>query len=328
MSTLLNPAECEGAAAQIAQLEAGMNQRLLGQEELIRMVVTACLARGNVLLEGLPGLGKTELVKGLSCLLGLDFQRIQFTPDLLPSDITGTAVLQETAGQRELVFQQGPIFGNLILADEINRASPRTQSAMLEAMQEHRVSVLGNTYDLPQPFWCMATQNPIDMEGTYPLPEAQLDRFLFKLHVLGVSSGVLQQIISTRRRGRAPEPKALFTEETLNNLFGLVDRVFLPDSVANYIARLVNATHPSPDSSQLVQRSVRYGASPRAAIGLAEAARALALINGKPSAGIADVQRLAPHVLGHRVALDFRATIDGVTTADVIASVVQSLGSD
>ena len=208
--TTLSPTETEWAQANIAELLAALNARILGQEALIEAIVVACLAKGNVLLEGLPGLGKTELVKGLAGLLGLEFRRIQFTPDLLPSDITGAGVLQEIEGKRELTFVPGPIFGNLVLADEINRASPRTQSAMLEAMQEQRVSVMGETHRLPDPFWCMATQNPIDMEGTYPLPEAQLDRFLFKLHVTKVSGSVLSTIIQSRRRGRAPTVESVF----------------------------------------------------------------------------------------------------------------------
>ena len=260
-----------------------LNARILGQEALIEAIVVACLAKGNVLLEGLPGLGKTELVKGLAGLLGLEFRRIQFTPDLLPSDITGAGVLQEVDGKRQLTFVPGPIFGNLILADEINRASPRTQSAMLEAMQEQRVSVMGDTHILPEPFWCMATQNPIDMEGTYPLPEA-LDRFLFKLHVTKVSGSVLSTIIQSRRRGRAPSVESTFTEGEIERLFGLVDKVFLPTEIADMIGRVVENTHPIDSSPERVRSYVKYGASPRA-IGLAEAVQVRALMHGKPSVG-------------------------------------------
>ena len=322
MSSILVPEETQWAQDKIQSLSDGLNLRLLGQKELTSQVVVACLARGNVLLEGLPGLGKTELVKGLAGLLGLQFSRIQFTPDLLPSDITGAGVLQEHKGERVMKFVPGPIFGNLILADEINRASPRTQSAMLEAMQEQRVSVMGNTYELPSPFWCMATQNPIDMEGTYPLPEAQLDRFLFKLHVTQVAGSVMSEIIQFRKRGRAPESTSVFEENELERLFSLVDKVFLPTEIANTIGRLVELSHPNEHSPESVRNYVRYGASPRAAIGLADAVRVHALMAGKPSVGAADIRALAPHVLGHRIALDYRAKLDGVSVWNIIEDVV------
>ena len=198
-----------------------------------------------MLLEGLPGLGKTELVKGIAGFLGLDFRRIQFTPDLLPGDITGGPVLEEGEdGTRRFVFHPGPIFGNTILADEINRASPRTQSALLEAMQERRVTVLGTTHTLPRPFWVLATQNPIELEGTFPLPEAQLDRFLFKLQVTRVGAPVLQEILTNRRRGAPPPAEPVTDAEGLRELFDTVDGIYLPDAVAAYISRLVEATHP------------------------------------------------------------------------------------
>ena len=320
--TTLSPSETEWAKENIDKLLQALNARILGQEPLIEAIVVACLAKGNVLLEGLPGLGKTELVKGLAGLLGLEFRRIQFTPDLLPSDITGAGVLQEVDGKRELTFVPGPIFGNLILADEINRASPRTQSAMLEAMQEQRVSVMGDTHILPEPFWCMATQNPIDMEGTYPLPEAQLDRFLFKLHVTKVSGSVLSTIIQSRRRGRAPSVESTFEEGEIDRLFSLVDKVFLPTEIADMIGRVVENTHPIDSAPERVRSYVKYGASPRAAIGLAEAVRVRALMHGKPSVGAEDVRALAKHVLGHRIALDYRAKLDGVSVWTLIEDVL------
>ena len=322
--TLLSPDELATAQTLALRLEEGLNQRLLGQRSLVRMLVTACLARGHVLLEGLPGLGKTELVKGLAGLLGLSFRRIQFTPDLLPSDITGAPVLEESGGSRKLVFRPGPIFGNLVLADEINRASPRTQAAMLEAMQEQRVTVLGESHPLPDPFWTLATQNPVDMEGTYPLPEAQMDRFLFKLHVPMVGAGVLKEIISSRRRGRPPEPSACLDGSERERLFSAVDAVFLPDAVADYIARLVGSSHPgSEHAPEGVRSFVRYGASPRAAIAVSEAVRAHALLAGKPSAGFDDVEAVAPSALGHRVALDYRAALEGRTRADIVQELLQ-----
>ena len=321
-TTVLSPEETQWAQGRIGTMVSSLNSRILGQQDLIDAIVVACFAKGNVLLEGLPGLGKTELVKGLAGLLGLEFRRIQFTPDLLPSDITGAGVLQEQNGTREMTFVPGPIFGNLVLADEINRASPRTQSAMLEAMQEQRVSVMGETHVLPDPFWCMATQNPIDMEGTYPLPEAQLDRFLFKLHVTKVSSDVLSTIIQSRRRGRAPAAESVFEPGELNRIFELVEKVFLPTEIADLIGRVVEHTHPIDSSPDIVRNYVKYGASPRAAIGLAEAVRVRALMNGKPSVGAEDVYALAKHVLGHRIALDYRAKLDGISVWSIVEAVL------
>ncbi|MED5374303.1 MAG: AAA family ATPase [Myxococcota bacterium] len=304
----------------------GLNARLLGQEQLVHMVAVACLARGHVLLEGLPGLGKTELVKGVAGFLGLDFRRVQFTPDLLPGDVTGGPVLEEKDGARRFVFHPGPIFGNVVLADEINRASPRTQSAMLEAMQERRVTVLGETHPLPDPFWVLATQNPIELEGTFPLPEAQLDRFLFKLDVRRVGADTLTTLLTERRRGRPPEPVAVSDKAGLDALFDAVDQVFLPKAVAAYIARLVNATHPEePSAPEQVKRYARYGASPRAAIAIAESARAHALLAGKPNAGFDDVRAVAPHALGHRVVVDYKARLDGISGRDLAEFVLEQV---
>ena len=326
MSDLLSPADVQRGQSLAQGLLDGLNQRLLGQEQLVKLTVVAALARGHVLLEGLPGLGKTELVKGLAGLLGLDFARIQFTPDLLPGDITGGQVLEEQDGQRRFVFHRGPIFGNLVLADEINRASPRTQSALLEAMQERRVTVLGTTHDLPDPFWVLATQNPIELEGTFPLPEAQLDRFLFKLSVHRVGADTLTTLLRDRRRGQPPQATPVTDAERLAELFSLVDRIFLPEAVASYAARLVDATHPdcaaAPD---VVRQSVRYGASPRAAIGIAEAARAHALLAGRPNVGFDDVNAVAPHALGHRIVVDYRGRLDGVDGPAVAEAVLASV---
>jgi len=327
MSDLLSPDDVRRGQSLAEALLEGLNNRLLGQQELVRLTVVAALARGHVLLEGLPGLGKTELVKGLAGLLGLDFRRVQFTPDLLPGDITGGQVLEEKDGLRRFVFHRGPIFANVVLADEINRASPRTQSAMLEAMQERSVTVLGETHDLPAPFWVLATQNPIELEGTFPLPEAQLDRFLFKLHVERVGAGTLTKILRERRGGRPPEATAVTDEAHLNELFDLVDAVFLPEAVAGYAARLVDATHPSSASSpEVVRANVRYGASPRAAIGIAEAARAHALLAGRPNVGFDDVRAVAPHALGHRIVVDYRGKLDGHDGRSIAADVLAHVG--
>ncbi len=310
------------AAKHLRSLSAGLNQVLFGQEELIDLVMTGVLARGHILLEGLPGLGKTELVKGLSKLLRLGTKRVQFTPDLLPGDITGNPVLQEVDGRREFVFQPGPLFTNIVLADEINRASPKTQSALLEAMQERRVTVLGQTHDLPQPFFVLATQNPIELEGTYPLPEAQLDRFLFKLEVTRNDVSTLQRIVSHRELGGEPAVEPVMSADTLNELLGLVRRIFLPDVVANYIARLVDATHPGQSAAA---RGIRYGASPRAALALASAGRARALIHERTNASFEDVKAVAPAVLRHRVVLDYNARVEGLTPNDLVRALLEEV---
>jgi len=265
-------AEVNTAHEKISLIQDALNSVIFGQEDLVKLVITGMLARGNVLLEGLPGLGKTELVKALSKVVALDTKRVQFTPDLLPGDITGNPVLQEREGVREFVFQEGPIFTNIMLADEINRASPKTQSALLEAMQEQKVTVLGETHSLPTPFFVLATQNPIDLEGTYPLPEAQLDRFLFKLNIERNDVGTMERIINSRELGVEPVVNKVIDADHLTTLLQLVRKIYLPEPVANYIARLVDATHDSESG-----RLLKYGASPRAALSLASAAKAYAL---------------------------------------------------
>ena len=307
--------EVADAAKHLRSLSSGLNEVLFGQQELIDLVIAGVLARGHILLEGLPGLGKTELVKGLSKLLHLGTKRVQFTPDLLPGDITGNPVLQEIDGRREFVFQPGPLFTNIALADEINRASPKTQSALLEAMQERRVTVLGKTHELPKPFFVLATQNPNELEGTYPLPEAQLDRFLFKLEVTRNDVATLQRIVSHRELGTEPTVEPIMTAETFNSLLELVRRIFLPEVVANYIARLVDATHPGQSAAA---KGIRYGASPRAALALASGSKARALMQGRTNTSFEDVKAIAPAVLRHRIVLDYNARVEGRTTEDII----------
>jgi MoxR-like ATPase len=311
--------ELAAAHGRLQTLRTALNTVLFGQDALIDDVITGLLAGGHLLLEGLPGLGKTELVKSLAKTLRLDAKRIQFTPDLLPGDITGNPILQEADGRRQFVFQPGPLFANLVLADEINRASPKTQSALLEAMQERRVTVMGQTHPLPVPFFVLATQNPIELEGTYPLPEAQLDRFLFKLEVRRNSVAVLERIVKNREIGVEPMVEPVLSREELLQISALTGRIYLPDVVANYIARLVDATHPGQSKAAA---GVKFGASPRAALGLAAGSRARALLDGRLNASFEDVQAVAVPVLQHRLVLDYHARIDGLSARDIVQALL------
>ncbi len=307
------------ASVKLNKLRTTLNTVLFGQETLIDQVIIGLLARGHLLLEGLPGLGKTELVKGLARALHLESKRVQFTPDLLPGDITGNPMLQEIEGRRQFVFQPGPLFANLVLADEINRASPKTQSALLEAMQERRVTVMGEAHPLPDPFFVLATQNPIELEGTYPLPEAQLDRFLFKLSVRRNDVAVLEKIVMNREIGVEPVVNPVLDREEFLAIASLTLRIFLPGVVANYIARLVDGTHPGASAAA---GGIKFGASPRAALGMAAAARARALLDGRLNASFEDVQAIAVPVLQHRIVLDYTARIDGRSAEDVVRAIL------
>jgi MoxR-like ATPase len=326
--SLLRPEELRPSTELARRILDQLDRMLLGRPELHKLVFAAVLSQGHLLLEGVPGVGKTALVKALGQLLNLDFKRVQFTPDLMPGDILGTHILQESAGGggREMVFRPGPIFTHILLADEINRASPKTQSALLEAMQERSVTLLGTTRTLPDPFFVLASQNPIELEGTYPLPEAQLDRFLFKLIVTTSDADVLDRIISTRRHGTPPEPEWVMSADELRSLFAIMDRIFLPRPVSRYIARLVAATHANAvEAVPSVKAYVTHGASPRAAIALAESARALALLAGRPTVGFEDVQTVAAPVLNHRLILNYKARLDQVDTFAVVRELLTGL---
>ncbi len=324
MPELLTPSDVQAAGETIAMLKAGLSSVMLDQPTVVDRVTTAVLAQGHVLLQGLPGLGKTELCKGLARLLDLPFKRIQFTPDLLPGDITGTYVIDSE--HRQFQFRPGPLFASVVLADEINRSSPKTQSALLEAMQERAVTVLGTTHPLPAPFFVLATQNPIELEGTYPLPEAQLDRFLFRVEVPSVNAATLTSIITQRVRGEAPALKPATDREGLERLFERVSRVHLPHPVADYIGRLVESTHAqasgAPDS---VKRYVRFGASPRAALAFASSARAWALCRSKPNVGFDEVKDVASAVLSHRLVLSYEAGLERVKAEQVVDELLVSV---
>ena len=326
-AAILPPEELRPATELAERILEQMDQILLGRAQLHRLVLIGILSRGHILLEGLPGLGKTALVTTLGKIMKLDFKRIQFTPDLMPGDVLGTHILQDNpTGGRDMVFHPGPVFTHLLLADEINRASPKTQSALLETMQEHTVTLLGTTRQLPQPFFVLASQNPIEMEGTYPLPEAQLDRFLFRVLFDPVSVEVLDAIISQRRRGELPPPTWQMEPAHLKLLFQTMGHIFLPKPVSRYIARIVAATHAgAAEAHEQVNRYVAYGASPRAAIAIAEAARGHALLAGRPTVGFEDVKAVVPPVLNHRIILNYQARFDRVDTTRVISGLVASL---
>ena len=324
---LMSPEELAPIGESLRRVQAELNRMLLGRGELHRLVLAGILARGHILLEGLPGLGKTALVKAVGEIMNLAFKRVQFTPDLMPGDILGSHILQTAAdGRREMVFQPGPVFCNILLADEINRASPKTQSAMLETMQERSVTLLGTTRELPRPFFVLATQNPIELEGTYPLPEAQLDRFLFRLRVGDLDVETVTAILTDRRHGTMPAAAWRMSPETLDACFAAVDRVALPTAVAKWVARLVLATHPDgTEAPARVRACVSYGASPRAAIAMAEAARAHALLDGRPSVGFEDVKAVAAPVLNHRLILNYQARLDKVTAESLVQELLDTL---
>ena len=319
---MLNESDLAAAQPLLTLLRQALNGVLFGKESLIELVLTGLFARGHLLLEGLPGLGKTELVKGLAKTLQLETRRIQFTPDLLPGDITGNPILQETSAGRQFVFSKGPVFTNLVLADEINRASPKTQSSLLEAMQERRVTVLGETHALPDPFFVLATQNPIELEGTYPLPEAQLDRFLFKIEVTRNDAATLQRIVQDRELGAEPVVESVLSPTQLAQLHQVTREIYLPEVVANYIARVVDATHPGQSEAA---SQVKFGASPRAALSLASAAKARAMMAGRLNASFEDVAALALPVLNHRIILDYAAKIEGRTTPQVVEAILKEV---
>lgn len=325
MSSLSAQRVAEARVA-LARLEAGIRTVYIGQDELLHDVLTGLVAGGHILLEGSPGLGKTLLVKTLADCLGLRFRRIQFTPDLMPADITGGPSLVETpGGGTALQFRPGPVFTHVLLADEINRGTPKTQSALLEAMAERAVTVAGERRLLEPPFFVLATQNPIEMEGTYPLPEAQLDRFLFKLDVPFPSHAVLKRIGAETTQNHRAVPEAVLRREELLAIQGLAAELTTGDHIFDYAARLVLATHPDNSSAPpLVRSTVRFGASPRAMQALIQASRARALMAGQLSVATDDVRAVAPLVLTHRVVLGFEAQLDRITPKDVLATVLST----
>ncbi len=312
--------------ATATNIETEIGKVIVGQHDVVRHVLVAILAGGHALLEGVPGLGKTMLIRTLGQALNLAFSRIQFTPDLMPADITGTDIMEESAGGGRLFrFQRGPVFANLILADEINRATPKTQSALLEAMQEHTVTVANDTYALPQPFFVLATQNPLEMEGTYPLPEAQLDRFLFKVNVPFPSAQELTEIVARTTGQQVAAASPVASGETILAMQQLARQVPAPSHVAHYVSRLVVHTHPAHSATPLVQQYVRYGASPRAAQALTLGAKITALLDGRYNVSFDDVAAVAPAALRHRLILNFEGQAEGLTSDAVIDDLLQTV---
>ena len=299
--------------------EAEIGKAIIGQKDIIRQTILAILADGNVLLEGVPGLGKTELVKAISKVFDMSFSRIQFTPDLMPADVTGTSLILKEGDRNVFQFEPGPVFAQLVLADEINRATPKTQASLLEAMQEKTVTAGRKTYELPSPFLVLATQNPIENEGTYPLPEAQLDRFLFKLLVDFPKKEELKQILSITVTAEKPELEKCISGEEILAMRRLICQIPVADSVMDYAMSLVVATHPEgADAPEVVKKYVAAGASPRAAQAIIKTARARAIMEGRYNVAYEDIDYVAYPALRHRLITNFEAIADGMTTDRII----------
>ena len=331
MSEPLTPAQLQAEADQFrTEFQAvrdAVGKVIVGQQRVVEATLTALLCGGNVLLEGVPGLGKTELVKALSQVLKLEFRRIQFTPDLMPADVIGTNIMTtDDAGKYRFEFRQGPIFTQLLLADEINRATPKTQSALLETMQEGTVTTSGTTYTLDPPFFVLATQNPIEQEGTFPLPEAQLDRFMFKVVVPFLSREELNEVVTRTILKRKVETSKVIDGPRILHLRIILDRVVVSDPMRDYACRMVLATHPdSQFATERVKKYLRWGASPRAAQALIRSARVRALSLGRAHVSFDDIRHFAQEVLQHRALLNYDGQAENISIRDVIEECVSKL---
>jgi MoxR-like ATPase len=315
----------ERAADVTAAMKAQVEKRIVGQREVVDEMLTALLANGHALLVGVPGLAKTLLVQTVAEALDLDFSRIQFTPDLMPTDITGTEVIEEdrTTGRRVFRFVKGPIFANIVLADEINRTPPKTQAALLEAMQERAVTAAGETYTLTPPFFVLATQNPIEQEGTYPLPEAQLDRFMLELPIYYPSKEEEEEVAMRTTGEHDPVVESVISAQELIDLQRLVRRIPAPPSLVSFAVRLARSTRPGSEASPVAGKYVSWGAGPRASQFLVLGAKARAASRGAAIPSYDDVRAVAPAVLAHRLVLNFEAEADGRSTRDVIRELLQ-----
>lgn len=319
-----NEQEMKQVIDQILRCEAEIGKTIIGQKSIIRQMIIAILTDGNVLLEGVPGVGKTQMVKAISRSMNLAFSRIQFTPDLMPADVTGTNLIVREEGQNKFQFEAGPIFANIVLADEINRATPKTQSALLEAMQEKTVTVGKQTYLLPKPFMVLATQNPIENEGTYPLPEAQLDRFLFKLNVRFPSKEELRDIVNLTVNQRETAFSPVMTAEDILRIRQVIYDIPIADAVMDYAMNLVYNTHPElKEVPDVTKKYISNGASPRAAQAIIKTAKARALMENRFNVSFEDIQYVAFPVLRHRIICNFEALSDNMTPDKIIAQLIQ-----
>lgn len=328
--TEISEAEIEGRIERLGQLRAAIGQAIVGQQDVVEQLLIGLLAGGHCLLEGVPGLGKTLLVRSLGEALKLDFRRVQFTPDLMPSDILGTELLEEDhgTGHRSFRFQQGPVFTNLLLADELNRTPPKTQAALLEAMQEKTVSYGGVTHKLPSPFFVLATQNPLEQAGTYPLPEAQLDRFLLHIRVDYPTEAEERAILAqTTGSGGGAVPAVMAGEEVLG-LQKLVRSVHFGDALLDWVTRIIRASRPGDGATEEIRKYVKWGAGPRAGQSLILAAKARALLHGRLAATREDIAALAGPVMRHRLLLSFAAEAEGRSADDVVAALIRAVPID
>ena len=334
MTDTASPAELQAEADQFKNefqtIRDAVGKVIVGQDGVVEATLTAILCGGNVLLEGVPGLGKTELVKALSRVLKLDFSRIQFTPDLMPADVIGTNIMTaDEQGNYRFEFREGPIFTQLLLADEINRATPKTQSALLETMQEGTVTTGGKTYHLEQPFFVLATQNPIEQEGTFPLPEAQLDRFMFKVVVPFLNCDELNEVVSRTILRKAVDIETVIDGPRILHLRTVLDRVVVSDPMRDYACRLVLSTHPNTEyAPEKARQFLRWGASPRAAQALIKAARVRALSQGRPHVAFEDIQHFAKEVLQHRALLNYDGQAENIAVSDLIDECVSTLPTE
>lgn len=321
-----NNQKVQAFSEKVAKIKSELRRDVVGQTEIIDHVIIAIIAGGNVLLEGVPGVGKTRLVRSLGNVLSLPFSRIQFTPDLMPSDVTGTNIVEKDEnGKLNTVFRKGPIFANLVLADEINRATPKTQSAMLEVMQEHKVTIGNDTYKLDEPFFVLATENPIEQDGTYPLPEAQMDRFVFKLIMKFPGNDELIDIVKMTQITMDETAKAVVNGEEILQMRALAATVPVIDEVLDYTARLVSGTHPEIEgANDVAKKYIKYGASPRAAQALITCAKVRALMNGNYNVSYEDINALAAPVLRHRIKINYAAVNDKLTVDDVVALLIKA----
>lgn len=326
---MIDQTQIQQFSARVNEIRREIGKEIIGQEKVVEQLLTVLIAGGNALLEGVPGLGKTRLVRTLSQVFDMPFSRIQFTPDLMPADITGTNIIVKTETGNEFRFREGPLFASIVLADEINRATPKTQAALLEAMQEHSVTVAGETHTLAEPYFVLATQNPMEQEGTYPLPEAQLDRFMLKIMVDFPTLDELGRIVGLTTMPQDEHARKVADAETLLQMRAVAQEVPVAQAVRDFALRLVLATHPEVESSpETVRRFVRFGASPRAAQAIIATARVRALMAGRYNVAYEDIEALAPACLRHRIALSFEGMAEGETTEGVIANLLKTLPRD